>query len=431
MKSPMSAPRDINIDPPQSVEAEQGVLSSMFIDPSNTIPECVEKINEEYFYVPAHRTIYHELVSLHESGRGIDLITFTNHLRDKGALDSVGGAAFVTQIYTFVPTAANVQYYLEIMRDKYLLREVVAAGTESVRRAYEEQDEVDALLDELITRFQAIPDVGLKEENSSIRGHVIAKIDRMENGIADEDVIPTGLVDLDTKSPLRKGDMPLIMGKRKAGKSVLALTIALNVARNGVGVLYFSLEDRTPKLIDRLIAGASRIAMWKNHISKLSEEEVATWMSASTKLMELPIWIRDDAYDLSKICAIIRQARRKQPNLGLIIVDYAQLIRGRTTNKSTREQEVSSVSRTLRLLAMETNLPICVLSQLNKDGESRESKALEQDATAGWMIQFDEDDPKVRSLYIPWQRNGDSGTLVNVCFLGELARFENLSQKEA
>jgi replicative DNA helicase len=180
--------------------------------------------------------------------------------------------------------------------------------------------------------------------------------------------------------------------------------------------------------------------MWKNHISKLNEEEIATWMSGATKLMELPIWIRDDAFDLAKIAAITRQVHRKQqtahkadanqPELFLVVMDYAQLIRGRTTNKSTREQEVSSVSRTLRLLAMETNLAICVLSQLNKDGESRESKALEQDATAGWMIQFNEEDPKVRSLYIPWQRNGDSGALVNAAFLGDIARFENLSQKE-
>lgn len=439
-EKPTGQTEDEHQAPPHSVEAEQGTLGSMLVDPKNTIPEVVEKISEEYFYVPAHRTMYQELIALHEKGQAIDMITLTNYLRDKGALDSIGGASFVTNLFLFVPTSANVQYYLDILRDKYLLRQVIAAGTESVRRAYEEQDEVGGLLDEIVLKFQAIPDVGLTEVDTSIRPLVISKIEHMENGIPDEDIIPTGLIDLDAKSPLKRGDMPLIMGKRKSGKSVLALTIAQNVARNGMGVLYFSLEDRSSKPVDRLIAGATRIAMWKNHISKLDEEEVATWMSGASKLMDFPIWIRDDAFDLSKISAITRQVNRKQkaahqadknqPELVLVIVDYAQLVRGRTTNKSTREQEVSSVSRTLRLLAMETNLAICVLSQLNKDGESRESKALEQDATAGWKIEFNEEDPKVRSLYIPWQRNGDSGALVNVAFIGEIARFENLSQKE-
>src|ERR1043166_7262778 len=137
-----SSSQDIHRTPPHSVEAEQGVLGSMLISPREIIAECVEKINEQYFYVPAHQTIYSVLVELWNAGQGIDLITFTQTLRDRNLLDSVGGPAFVTSLFTFVPTAANVEYYLEIVRDKYLLRQIIVACTEGVRRSYEEQAEV-------------------------------------------------------------------------------------------------------------------------------------------------------------------------------------------------------------------------------------------------------------------------------------------------
>src|ERR1700704_1952394 len=133
--SPTASSQDLHRTPPHSVEAEQGVLGSMLISPREAIAECVEKINEEYFYVPAHRTIYDVLVELWNAGQAIDLITFTQVLRDRNLLDSVGGAAFVTSLFTFVPTAANVNYYLEIIRDKYILRQIITRATESVRRA--------------------------------------------------------------------------------------------------------------------------------------------------------------------------------------------------------------------------------------------------------------------------------------------------------
>src|SRR5438046_8263701 len=140
---------DVNRALPHSVEAEQGVLGSMLISPRDIIAEAVEKINEKYFYIPAHQTIYNVLVDLWNSGQGIDLITFTQVLRDRNLLDSVGGPSFVTSLFTFVPTAANIEYYIDIVRDKYLLRSIIAAATESVRRAYEDQDEVNNLLDEV------------------------------------------------------------------------------------------------------------------------------------------------------------------------------------------------------------------------------------------------------------------------------------------
>src|SRR5438128_6428346 len=152
----------------------------MLISPRETIAECVEKINEEYLYVPAHRTIYNVLVDLWNVGQAIDLITFTQVLRDRNLLDSVGGAAFVTSLFTFVPTAANVGYYLDIVRDKYILREIISAATESVRRAYEEQDEVNKLLDEVEQRIFAVGEARFKGEMPSVQEEGISTLESID-----------------------------------------------------------------------------------------------------------------------------------------------------------------------------------------------------------------------------------------------------------
>src|SRR5918996_3732563 len=174
--SPTGSAQDIHRTPPHSVEAEQGVLGSMLISPREAIAECVEKINEEYFYVPAHRTIYDVLVDLWNAGQAIDLITFTQVLRDRNLLDSVGGASFVTNLFAFVPTAANVGYYLEIVRDKYILREIISACTEGARRSYEEQDEVDNLLDEVEQKIYAVGEDRFKDEIFSMKDQVMDAI---------------------------------------------------------------------------------------------------------------------------------------------------------------------------------------------------------------------------------------------------------------
>src|SRR3989440_8497796 len=179
-KSLTSSSQDIHRTPPHSVEAEQGVLGSMLISPRDAIAECVEKINEEYFYIPAHQTIYTVLVELWNAGQAIDLITFTQVLRDRNLLDSVGGPAFVTSLFTFVPTAANVGYYLEIVRDKYILREIISACTEGARRSYEEQDEVDNLLDEVEQRIFTVGEDRFKGQALTMKDQVMEAIEAIE-----------------------------------------------------------------------------------------------------------------------------------------------------------------------------------------------------------------------------------------------------------
>src|SRR5437870_4867834 len=233
---PTGSAQDIHRTPPHSVEAEQGVLGSMLIAPRETIAECVEKINEEYFYVPAHQTIYSVLVDLWNVGQAIDLITFTQVLRDRNLLESVGGAASVTNLFTFVPTAANVQYYLEIVRDKYILREIISAATESVRRAYEEQDEVSNLLDEVEQRIFAVGEDRFKGQMLSMKDQVMQAIESIEKlyerkgGITG---VSTGFVEFDRMtSGLHPAEMIVIAARPSMGKTALAMNIAEHVSIN-------------------------------------------------------------------------------------------------------------------------------------------------------------------------------------------------------
>src|ERR1043166_6702415 len=247
--SPTGSAQDVHRTPPHSVEAEQGVLGSMLISPRETIAECVEKINEEYFYVPAHRTVYNVLVELWNAGQAIDLITFTQVLRDRHLLDSVGGAAFVTSLFTFVPTAANIEYYLDIVRDKYILRQIVSAATESVRRAYEVQDEVNSLLDEVEQLIFAVGEDRFKGQLLSMKEQVMSTLEAIEKLFENKGAITgisTGFRDLDKlTSGLHPSEMIVIAARPSMGKTALAMNIAEHAAIEAkLPVAIFSLEMR-------------------------------------------------------------------------------------------------------------------------------------------------------------------------------------------
>jgi replicative DNA helicase len=414
---------NIQSPPPHSVEAEQGVLGSMLLSPKETIPLVVEKINPNYFYIPAHQTVYNEIVTLWNENVVIDLVTFTQILRDKHLLDSVGGPEGVTRLYTFVPSSSNVEYYLDIMVDKYLLRQLIITSTENVRRAYTEQDSVESLLCEAQSSIQKIGEYPTEEK--TFADLITDKFERMERGEPNADIILTHLKNLDEISPLRKGSMPLLTGERKSGKSITALTIFENIClgtkKPGI---YFALEDPASAMIDRIFAGVSRIPEDRHHVSKLSPEEIGKAMEAADKLKQVNLMIYADAYDLPVIVARSKRAKLENPDLAVIVVDYAQLIRVPVVKGMNREAEVAQVSRGLRLLAMELNVPIILLSQLNEGGRSRESRALEQDATANWNIE-NMGEPGKRMINVRWQRHGESGRAFPVTFLGNIARVEN------
>src|SRR6266481_2024052 len=298
--SPTGSAQDIHRTPPHSVEAEQGVLGSMLLSPRQAIAECVEKINEQYFYVPAHQTIYCVLVELWNAGQAIDLITFTQVLRDRNLLESVGGAAFVTSLFTFVPTAANVQYYLDIVRDKYILREIIAAATESVRRAYEEQDEVGNLLDEVEQRIFAVGEDRFKGQMLSMKDQVMEAIEAIEKlyenrgGITG---IATGFTELDRMTDgMHPGEMIVIAARPSMGKTALVMNIAEHVAvQENLPVGVFSLEMSSQQLLQRLLCSRDRVNLQKVRDGFLAERDFPSLTAAASKLAEAKIFIDDSA----------------------------------------------------------------------------------------------------------------------------------------
>jgi replicative DNA helicase len=452
--------QDIHRPPPHSVEAEQGVLGSMLISPRDAIAEVVEKITEEYFYVPAHQTIFTVLVDLWNTAQGIDLITFTQVLRDRNLLESVGGAAAVTNLYTFVPTAANVGYYLEIVRDKYILRSIIAAGTESVRRAYEEQDEVGNLLDEVEQRIFAVGEDRFKGQMLSMKDQVMEAIESIEKlyerkgGITG---ISTGFVEFDRMtSGMHASEMIVIAARPSMGKTALAMNIAEHVAINEklpVGV--FSLEMSSQQLVQRLLCSRARVNLQKVRDGFLGERDFPSLTAAASKLAEAKIFI-DDSASLT-ILELRAKARRlkAQQDVQLIIIDYLQLLRSTSRRaQDNRQLEISEISAGLKGLSKELKIPVIVVAQLNRQPEQRsggkprlsdlrESGSIEQDADlVGLLVRPEmyEEDEEARQeksgeaeLIIAKQRNGPVGE-IPLTFLKEFTRFEdrarNVSEPE-
>ena len=448
--SPTGSAQDVHRTPPHSVEAEQGVLGSMLISPRETIAECVEKINEEYFYVPAHRTIYDVLVDLWNTRQGIDLITFTQVLRDRNLLDSVGGAAFVTNLFTFVPTAANVQYYLEIVRDKYILRQIISAATESVRRAYEEQEEVDSLLDEVEQKIFDVGEDRFKGKMLSMKDHAmqaIETIERLYERKGSITGISTGFVEFDRMtSGLHPSEMVVIAARPSMGKTALAMNIAEYVAINeklAVGV--FSLEMSSQQLVQRMLCSRARVNLQRVRDGFLGERDFPSLTAAASKLAEARMFI-DDSASLS-ILELRAKARRlkAQQDVSLIIVDYLQLLRSTTRRaQDNRQLEISEISAGLKALAKDLKIPVIVVAQLNRQPEQRtggkprlsdlrESGSIEQDADlVGLLVRPElyEEDEEARvekageaELIIAKQRNGPVGE-IPLTFLKEYTRFE-------
>src|SRR5437660_834450 len=458
--SPTGSAQDIHRAPPHSIEAEQGVLGSMLISPRDAIAEVVEKINEEYFYVPAHQTIYSVLVDLWNAGAAIDLITFTQVLRDRNLLETVGGAAAVTSLFTFVPTAANVGYYLDIVRDKYILREIIAAATESVRRAYEEQDEVNNLLDEVEQRSFAVGEDRFKGEMLSMKEQVMSTLESIEKLFENKGAITgvsTGFRDLDKlTSGLHSSEMSVIAARPSMGRTALAMNIAEHAAIEvKLPVATFSLEMSAHQLVQRMLCSRARVNLAKTRDGFLAEADFPKLTHAASKLAEAKIFI-DDTAGLT-ILELRAKARRlkAQHDVRLIIVDYLQLLRSTSRRaQDNRQLEISEISAGLKGLAKELKIPIIVVAQLNRNPEIRtgsgkgvprladlrESGSIEQDADlVGLLVReeyyADSDEERTElegkaELIIAKQRNGPIGQ-VKLTFLKDFTRFEDRAEDAA
>ncbi len=445
---------------PYSSEAEMGVLSSMLIAPREVIGECVEVATEEHFHLPAHATIYAILVEFWNENKPLDFITLTQVLKDRGLLDQVGGPFFVTSLFTYVPTAANVRHYLGIVREKYILRRIITDCTECAARAYDHQDEVDTLLDDVEQKVFAITDQRTTGQLPRMKDQVMEALESIEQLYERRGSIsglPTGFSDLDRMTDgLHPAQMFVIAARPSMGKTALAMNIAEHVALVAQKpVAVFSLEMSAQQLVQRLLCSHARVNLQQVRDGFLSERDFPSLTDAASKLAKSNMFI-DDTPSIS-ILEFRAKARRlkAQHDIALIAIDYLQLLRSTSRRaQDNRQLEIAEISAGIKALAKELAIPILVLAQLNRNPESRggeskgrprlsdlrESGSIEQDAdVVGLLVReeyyADTDEEKEASegkatLILAKQRNGPTGD-VKLTFLKQFTRFEDSAPEHA
>ncbi len=454
MLSPVSK-TDINgvsIDklPPQSIEAEESVLGALLMD-KNAIIRVADLLRPEDFYKRQHQLIYSAVLFLYEKSEPVDVLSLSNKLKEEGKLDSVGGTSYLAGMVNSVPTASNVFHYAKIVRHKKILRDLLSASQDIARLGWEENQDIELVLDEAERRIFSIAERSLKQDFMPIKAALedaFERIDKLHKGDGALRGVPTGFTDLDNYlAGLQKSDLIILAARPSLGKTSLALNIASNVAikeKTAVGI--FSLEMSKEQLVDRMLASEAGVDLWRLRTGRLSmdgeDSDFSRIQEAMGILAEAPIFIDDAAS--STIIQMRTMARRLQAEhgLGLIVVDYLQLMEGR--GGESRTQEISEISRSLKNLARELNVPVLALSQLSRAVETRspqipklsdlrESGSIEQDADVVLFI-YREDREKpnterknIAEIHIAKHRNGPTGK-VDLYFDADRVQFRDLAK---
>jgi replicative DNA helicase len=449
LRLPMPAD-DVRKIPPQSIEAEESVLGGILLD-NNALDRAVEVIVADDFYREAHRKIMRAIIELSERHEPVDLVTLADALRGRNELQDVGGASYLVELTERVPTAANVAYYARIVKDKAILRALIETSTEIAMRSYEAHANVEAFLDEAEHQIFALAERKTRPSFFRVRDIVIESMKAVEQLYERQELVtgvPTGFSDLDKKTAgLQPGDLAIVAGRPSMGKTAFALNIAQYAALEAkTGVAIFSLEMSKEQLVFRMLCSEARVDQSKVRAGYAAQRDYPKLAIAADRLSEAAIYIDDTpALSVLELRAKARRLKReREANLGLIIVDYLQLMRG--TMGDSREQEISSISRALKALAKELSVPVMALSQLNRQVESRgdkrpvmadlrESGAIEQDADViMFLFRPFVYDPKnadehEAEVIIGKQRNGPTG-IVPLTFFSEYTRFENRAADE-
>ena len=444
---PPSAPQGARI-PPQNVEAEQAVLGSILLK-ADVFGTVLEILTPDDFYKDTHRLIYNAMIDLFDRNEPQDLLTVTNLLRDLNKLDKAGGPTYLASLTAMVPVTANIGSYAKIIREKAILRNLISVNTDIASRCYEEQHDIDILVDEA---EQAIFDIAGKKggQNFTPVKHIVPKaFAAVEQLYKRKELItgvPTGYIDIDKMTAgLQPSDLIILAARPSMGKTSFAMNIAQHASLvEKTGVAVFSLEMSKEQLVMRLLSSVGRIDSQRIRTGKLRSEDWPKLTRAVGMLSDAPIYIDDTpAISVLEMRAKVRRLAA-QYDIGLIVVDYLQLMRGRSGIEN-RTQEISEISRSLKALAKEHNLPVIALSQLNRGLEGRtdkrpmmsdlrESGAIEQDADVICFIYRDEvynkseDNPErgIAEIIIGKQRNGPTG-IARLAFIKEYTMFENLT----
>jgi replicative DNA helicase len=433
--------------PPHNVEAEQSILSAILIE-NNTLPEVLEILSDQDFYRGAHRKIFKAMIELFERNEPTDLVTLTNLLKERGELEALGGASYIAELVDAVPMAVNASHYAKIVQEKAILRRLIERAAGITTRCFDDRGDVEEILDFAERSIFDISENKVKPSFYSL-GDVLEKTykaveDAYENKALVTGV-PTGFPRLDEKtSGFQAGDFIVLAGRPSMGKTALALNIARNASlETEEPSAIFSLEMSKEQLSLRMLSAEARVDSSKMRGGFLSEADLAKINRAAGALYDIPIFI-DDSPAISALEIRAKARRMKmEKSLGLIIIDYLQLMRGRSSAER-RELEISEISRSLKALAKELHIPVIALSQLNRKVEERtnkrpvlsdlrESGAIEQDADVIVFIyrdkvyNKDEDNRNdIAELILAKQRNGPIGT-VRLAFLEQYTRFENLA----
>jgi len=443
----MAAPDDaLRRIPPQSLEAEESVLGGVLLD-NTALDRVLEFVRADDFYREAHRRIFRAMITLAERNEPADLVTLPETLRQRGELQDVGGASYLAELAERVPTAANVTHYARIVREKAILRSLIGAATEIASSGYQDARDVKDLLDRAEQQICSISEREVKpafvklDSLMSDTFHLVERLHAQKQAVTG---VTTGFVDLDKLTAgLQPSDLVIIAGRPSMGKTAFVLNIAANAAlRAGTGIAVFSLEMSKEQLALRMLCSEARIDLARVRTGHLQPGELSELAQSAHVLMSAPIYIDDSpAITVLELRAKARRLWRDPASkLGLVVVDYLQLMRS-SEGKDSREQEISEISRSLKALAKELNVPVIALSQLNRQVENRsppkprlsdlrESGAIEQDADVIAFIYreevYVEDTEKrgVAEIIVAKQRNGPIGS-VELAFLREYTRFEN------
>lgn len=434
--------------PPQSAEAEQSVIGSILID-KEVIPVVMEILKPEDFYRPDHKEIYDVIIELFDRAQPIDLITVSERLKQHGKLELVGGLEYLTNIATEVPTTANVKHYAKIVEEKSLLRKLIRASSEIVDLGFDASEEVSFILDKA---EQSIFDILQKRSSQGfvpikdILVDTFNKLEELYNNKGNITGISTGFTDLDFKtSGLHNSDLVLVAARPAMGKTAFALNLAQNAAvHSGVPVAVFSLEMSKEQLVNRMLCSEAMVDSNKMKTGKLEDNDWQKVARALGPLSEAPIFIDDTpGISITEIRAKCRRLKLEH-NLGLVVIDYLQLMQGSKSKSESRQQEISEISRSLKILAKEINVPVITLSQLSRAPEARtdhrpilsdlrESGAIEQDADIVMFLYRDDyynpdtEKKNIAELIIAKHRSGSTGT-IELVWLGQYTKFANLEK---
>jgi len=435
--------------PPQDIIAEKSLLGAVMLD-NDVLPEVLTVLRPRDFYEERHATIFQSIVDLYDQHKPIDLLTLTAELKYNKKLKSVGGAPYLTELSNFVPAASHAKAYADIIEKASVRRRLIKAGTEIADKAYEDDADADSLIGAAEKELFEVSDKIIKSDYVAMDSLLADAFDRIEELHKNKGALrglKTGFRDLDKKTAgFQKGDLVIIGARPAMGKTTFAQNLAYNIASiNNKGVLFFSMEMAAREIVDRMISDVSGVDNWKMRTGNLSDDEFARIGDALGEMDEIPIYI-DDTSSMT-IVELRNKARRAlhDHDIGIVIVDYLQLITGSDRYKGNRVQEVTEISRGLKILARELEIPVIALAQLSRNvtgrddprpvlSDLRESGSIEQDADLVMFLhrpdyyrQNDDnyEETHITELIVAKHRHGAVGK-IELYFHPELLRFMSL-----